>query len=166
MVNTSTNSAVLDTTVVVKSLLKPPSYLPEHILRRENETHRKCRVLMTLLRSSEYIVYFPRAGLVEVAAVLRRGGVNRDTVKRVIQAIGNTFVIVREDHIFAKALEIALLESPSGFDTYFIALAALTGATLVTDDEPMAVHAKRLGLDVILIREVSLDELKKKLGMA
>jgi rRNA-processing protein FCF1 len=36
-------------------------------------------------------------------------------------------------------------------------------AMLITDDEPMAMHAKHLGIDTILIREVSVEELKSKI---
>ncbi len=99
MASISMGNVVLDTTVIVKSLIKPPSRLPESILRRELETHRKCRALMNLLRKGKYVVYFPRAGLVEIASVLRRSGMDCDTVKRVIQAI--------ENYVRSKLSEVA-----------------------------------------------------------
>jgi len=36
-------------------------------------------------------------------------------------------------------------------------------ATLITDDKPMTIHAKRLGIDTILIRKISIRELRTKI---
>ncbi len=98
---------------------------------------------------------FPRAGLVEVATVLRRNSLSRDTVNNILDTIEKTFIIVSEDLIFNKAVEIALLEAPSRFDTYFIALALKVKALLLTDDEPMAIHARNLNVKTILVRATS-----------
>jgi len=38
-------------------------------------------------------------------------------------------------------------------------------AVLITDDEPMAIHAKRLGVDTILIRKISTEELRTKINI-
>ena len=48
-------------------------------------------------------------------------------------------------------------------DTYFIALAMITNSVLITDDKPMADHAKSLGIEVILVREESLEHTREKL---
>jgi len=74
-----------------------------------------------------------------------------------------TFVVVGEDMVYGKAFEVALERAPSGFDTYFIALAAVTNSTLITDDKSMANHAKALGIETILVRETSLDQIRRKL---
>jgi len=71
--------------------------------------------------------------------------------------------VVDEDLIYGKALEIAMERAPSGFDTYFIALAMITNSVLITDDKPMADHAKSLGIEVILVREESLEHIREKL---
>ncbi len=163
-VQEETVNVVLDTTVVVKSLLKPAKHLPYSIYERELSTHRKCKVIMSLLKKKTYPVYFPKAGLVEVASVLRRNDINQDTIREILDAMKKTFIIISEDVLFDKALEVALAEAPSGFDTYFIALALKVRALLLTDDEPMAVHAKNLGVETMLVRMVSEEEILKKLN--
>ena len=159
----TSNSVVLDTSVIVKSILKPPRHLPRHVYRREVETRRKIHAILEILESRGYTVYFPRAGIVEVAAVLKRGGLGRQVIIELIGSVEETFVIVGEDIVYGKAFEVALERAPSGFDTYFIALAATTNSTLITDDKPMAVHAKALGIETILVRETSLDQIRRKL---
>ncbi len=157
-------NVVLDTTVVVKSLLKPAKHLPRSIYDRELSTHKKCRTIMKLLKKKRHLVYFPRAGLVEVATVLRRNGLSRDTVNNILDTIEKTFIIVGEDLIFDRAVEVALLEAPSGFDTYFIALALKAEALLLTDDEPMAIHARNLNVKTILVRATSEEEILEELN--
>ena len=75
-VQKETASIVLDTTVIVKSLLKPAKCLPRNVYDRELSTHKKCRTIMRLLKKKSYLVYFPRAGLIEVAAVLGRNSIS------------------------------------------------------------------------------------------
>ena len=163
MTEASTASVVLDTSIVAKSILQPPRHLPLELYRREVETRRKIHVILGILESWGYRVYFPRAGIVEVAAVLKRGGLNRRAIREVVESIEDTFVIVDEDVIYGKALEIAMDRAPSGFDTYFIALALITSSILITDDKAMASHAKALGVDTILVREASLEYIRGKL---
>ena len=119
---------------------------------------------MGILRQGKYMVYFPRAGLIEVVSVLKRSGLTRDRIMEIVRAIEDTFIVIREARIYNKAIEVALLESPSGFDTYFIALTAITNSILITDDEPMKIHAERLGLNTMLIREVDVEEIHRKLS--
>jgi len=160
----STGSVVLDTSVIVKSILKPPRHLPPHVYKREVETRRKIHAILEILESQGYTVYLPRAGIVEVAAVLKRGGLGRQAVTRLVKSIEETFIIVGEDIVYGKAFEVALERAPSGFDTYFIALAAVTSSMLITDDKPMAGHAEALGIETILVRETSLEQIRRKLA--
>jgi len=163
VVETSTNSAVLDTSIVVKSVLEPPRILPPKVYKREVETRRKIRVILEILEARGYTVYFPRAGIVETASVLKRSGLDRQGIEELIESIEETFIVVDEDVIYGKALEIAMDRAPSGFDTYFIALAMITNSVLITDDKPMADHAKSLGVEVILVREANLEYIREKL---
>lgn len=71
--------------------------------------------------------------------------------------------IIHEEEIRDHAIQIALEVGSSGFDTYFIAAAKTFNAVLITDDEPMAVHAERLGIDTILIGKISIEELRTKM---
>ncbi len=39
---------VLDSSIIIKSILKPGRWLPEEVYRRELETHHKARALVIL----------------------------------------------------------------------------------------------------------------------
>ena len=160
----TTSSVVLDTSVVAKGLLAPPRHLRRDVYERELETRRKIRVILRLLEEAGVKVFFPRAGTVEVASVLRRSGLPENFVADVVESLKSTFVVVGEELLYEKALEVALKTAPSGFDAYFIALALLTRSLLITDDRGMAGHARRLGLDIILVRETSMEEITARLG--
>ncbi|UXD21748.1 nucleotide-binding protein [Ignicoccus pacificus DSM 13166] len=154
---------VLDTSVVAKSVLAPPRYLERDIYKREIETRQKIRVILSLLEKMNYKVFFPKAGIIEVASVLKRSGMPREHVLKVVESLNNTFIVIDEDVVYDKALEVALTTAPSGFDTYFLALALLTDSLLVTDDKGMANQARRLRLNVIFVRETSTEEIRAKL---
>ena len=163
MARSYTGRVVLDTSVVAKSILAPPRYLQADIYEREMETRRKIRVILGLLEKMSSKVFFPKAGIIEVASVLKRSGMSRENVLEVVESLNNTFIIVDENVIFDKALEIALATAPSGFDTYFIALALLTDSLLITDDKGMADQARRLKLNVVFVREATTEEIQAKL---
>ncbi len=159
----STRSVVLDTSVVAKSLTDPHPGLPPDVYRRETETREKIRLVLRLLAEKDYIVYFPRVGLVETASVLRRAGVPGERILEYLEAMRETFIIIDEDMVYDEALRVAMERAPSGFDTYFIAAALVTRSTLITDDAPMARHAEALGVDVILVRSVAREEIIRRL---
>ncbi|RLF34720.1 MAG: nuclease [Thermoplasmata archaeon] len=157
------DSIVLDTSVVVKSVLEPPKSLPLNVYKREVGTRRKIHVILEILEARGYTVYFPRAGIVEVASVLKQSGLGRQDIMKLVESIEETFIVVNENVIYSKALEVAIDRSPSGFDTYFIALAIITNSILITDDKPMASHAKSLDVEVVLVKETSLEHIREKL---
>ena len=95
-------------------------------------------------------MFFPKAGIIEVASVLKRGGLSREHVLEVLGSLNETSIVIDGDVIYDKALEVALTTAPSGFDTYFPALALLTESLLITDDKGMADHVK-------LIRVVNIN---------
>ena len=159
----TSKKVVLDTSIVAKSIMAPPRYLPKDIYEREIKTREKIRVILSLLENSGSKVFFPKAGIIEVVSVLKRGGMSKEHVLRVVESLNATFVVVDESVIYEKALEAALATAPSGFDTYFIALALLTDSLLITDDKGMADHARRLNIDSILVREATIEEIRAKL---
>ena len=95
-------------------------------------------MILSLLEENSFKVFFPKTGIIEVASVLKRSGLSREQVLGVVESLNNTFIVVDEDLIYDKALEVALATAPSGFDTYFIVLALLTDSLLITDDKGMA----------------------------
>ncbi len=108
-------------------------------------------------------VFFPRAGIIEVVSVLKRSGMSKEHVLGVVESLNATFIVVDENVIYDKALETALATAPSGFDTYFIALALLTDSLLITDDKGMADNARRLNIDTIFVREATIEEIRARL---
>lgn len=108
-------------------------------------------------------VFFPKAGMIEVASVLKRSGMPRESVPEVLESLNSTFIVVDENLIYDKALEVALATAPPGFDTYFLALALLTDSTLITDDRGMANQARRLKINVIFVREDTKEGIQAKL---
>ncbi len=80
-----------------------------------------------------------------------------------VESLRNTrnYTIVGEEALREKALWVALQTGCTGFDAYIIASALEYNATLVTDDKPMSRYAVELNVKVVLLREVSLDELDK-----
>lgn len=115
---------VLDSSVIVKSILKPGRWLPEDVYRRELETHRKAKAIVKILRSSRVAVLIPYPVLVEVAAVIARLA-GRELAERIIDSlkITRSYTIVYEEEYRDKALQVALNTGSSGFDAYIIALA-------------------------------------------
>ncbi len=151
---------VLDTSVIIKAVLKPGRWLPRDVYEREIKTHKKSRLLIRLVKEKRVEVFLPFVALVEVAGVLTRLA-SSSLAKEVVESLktSENYHIVYEEEIRDYAIKIALELGSSGFDTYFIAAAKMFSATLITDDEPMAIYAKRLGIDVILIRRISVEEL-------
>ena len=82
---------VLDSGVIVKSVLGPGRWLPEGVYRRELETYHRAKTLVKTLKSSEAAILIPYPEIVEVAAVIARlagrelakegGGVAQDDPK-------------------------------------------------------------------------------------
>ncbi len=155
---------VLDSSVIVKSILKPGRWLPEEVYRRELETHHKARDLVKTLKSSDTIVLIPYPVIVEVAAVISRLA-GRELAEKVVESLKTTrnYAIVYEEEYRDEALKVALQTGSSGFDAYIIALAWNRDALLITDDEPMSKHAKTLGVKVALLRNANLRDIMKQL---
>jgi len=154
---------VLDSSVLVKSILKPGHWLPDEIYKRELETHRKARILIKTLKSHQTTVLIPYPVLVEVAAVVARLA-SRELAEKAIESLKATknYIIIYEEEYRDRALQAALETGSSGFDAYIIALAWVRDALLITDDESMSERAKVLGIDVVLLRSTSLENLMKR----
>jgi len=110
-------------------------------------------------------VLIPFVALVETAGVLTRL-VSRDLAMEVVESLRATrsYRVVYEEEIRDHVIEIALSTGSSGFDTYFIAVAKLYNATLITDDEPMSIRTERAGVGVILVRKIGTEELMDKIN--
>ena len=107
----------------------------------------------------------PFVAFVEVACVLTRL-TSSSLAREVVESLrtSESYRIVYEEEIRDSVIDVALEVGSTGFDTYFIAVAKKFDTMLVTDDEPMAIHAKRLGIDTVLVRKTSFDELRTKIA--
>ncbi|MCE4610972.1 MAG: hypothetical protein F7B17_03275 [Desulfurococcales archaeon] len=63
---------VLDSSVMVKAILKPGRWLPREVYEREVNTHIKAKTLIKLLDKYGVRVLIPYPVVVEVAAVIAR----------------------------------------------------------------------------------------------
>jgi len=108
-------------------------------------------------------VMIPAVCVVETASVIARLTGNRELAKLASEKLRDIYHVVREDQLLDQAWEIALTTGASGFDSYFIAAAKVFDALLMTDDVSMADKAARLGVNVILVREADIEEIRSTL---
>ena len=148
--------AVLDTSVLVKSIFKPLRSLSQEAYSRELETHEKCKALIKLIEERDVEVHVPKVCVVEIAAVARRLA-GRTLAAKASKGIIKSYNIADEDTFFQIAWDVALETGCSGFDSYFIALAKREDAILLTDDSGMHHHAEEAGVNSILIRSNDLN---------
>ena len=154
--------AVLDTSVLVKSIFKPLRSLTAESYSRELETHKKCVALIKLIEERDVEVHVPKVCVVEIAAVAKRLA-GRTLAARASKRILKSYNIADEEAIFNIAWDVALETGCSGFDSYFIALAKREDAILFTDDSGMHQHANEADVNSILIRSNDLKALESKL---
>lgn len=148
--------AVLDTSVLVKSIFKPLRSLSQEAYSRELETHEKCKALIKLIEERDVEVHVPKVCVVEIAAVARRLA-GRTLAAKASKGIIKSYNIADEDTFFQIAWDVALETGCSGFDSYFIALAKREDAILLTDDSGMHHHAEEACVNSILIRSNDLN---------
>jgi predicted nucleic acid-binding protein len=154
--------AVLDTSVLVKSIFKPLRSLSAESYSRELQTHEKCVALIKLIEERDVEVHVPKACIVETAAVAKRLA-GRTLAARASKGILKSYNVADEETIFNVAWDVALETGCSGFDSYFIALAKKEDAILFTDDSGMHQHANEADVESILIRSNDLKALERKL---
>ncbi|AGK62234.1 putative nucleic acid-binding protein, contains PIN domain [Archaeoglobus sulfaticallidus PM70-1] len=155
------NSVVFDTSVIVKSIFKPMKSLSNEIYKRELETHKKCREIIRMLEEvdADVDVYIPKICIVETAAVTKRLS-GRDLAMKISKAILDSYEVVDEAVLFNSAWKIAIDTGCSGFDSYFIALARIKNAVLITDDAGMHSHAKEVEVNSVLVRETDIKKIE------
>ena len=129
------------------------------------DTHRMqvAEKVFRYTTSSSVYVYAPRLFLVEVAGVLVRfmpPSLVRDIVKR----LGEEITLTGDDLYFEKSVRIALATGSRGADAYYIGLAEVLDAPLVTSDRVQAQNAGKAGAKAFyILNRKELDELVKLL---
>lgn len=146
---------VLDTSVIIKSIFKPSKSLSSKIYKRELETHGKCRTIIRMLEERWIDVYVPKVCVVETAAVSMRLADKKFAMK-ISERVLYSYEVLDETFLFDSAWAIAMDTGCSGFDSYFIALAKINDAVLLTDDKGMHFHSQEVNVDSVLIRVTDL----------
>ena len=148
---------VIDTNVIVGAFFYGSDY-PQ--LRRSKEILSKCRLVLSLAEGRE--VALPQVAVVEVISVVKRISGNEKLARRIGNALENSFEIVPEEMFYEVAKDVASRIAPSGFDTYFLALAVSRGYSLITRDKALCNHAHEADVKCLLIDEsISEDDIKK-----
>ncbi|GFO96669.1 putative nucleic acid-binding protein, containsPIN domain [groundwater metagenome] len=150
----------MDTSVIIKSIFKPARSLPEEKYEREMTTHKKCTYIIKTIEEKDIDTYIPYVCIVETAAVAKRLS-DKALARRISKSIFDSYEIVGENIIFESAWDIAKNTGCSGFDSYFIALAHIKNALLITDDGGMHNYAEESDVDSVLVREIELGKIKK-----
>lgn len=151
---------VLDTSVIVKSIFKPSISLSDEVYKREIETHKKCRFIIEKIEEVDIEIYIPKVCVVETAAVVKKLG-NKNLAMKISKGVLDSYDAIDEAFLFDPAWTIARDTGCSGFDSYFIALALIKNAGLLTDDGGMHRHAGEIGVNSILIRDNGLGNIEK-----
>jgi len=149
---------VLDTSVIIKSIFIPSKSLSDNVYKKEIETHEKCRLIIEKIDIMDINIYIPKVCIIETAAVTKRLA-NKNLAIKVSKSVNDTYEVIDESFIFDSAWGIAMDTGSSGFDSYFIALARIKNALLLTDDGGMHHHAREIGVDSILIRDMTLKDI-------
>lgn len=143
---------VIDTNVIVGAFFYGSDY-PQ--LRRSKDVLSKCRLALRLALKRNVAV--PKVAVVEVISVTKRISGDSKLAIRLGNALENSAEIVPEEVVYKLAKKIASEVSPSGFDTYFLALAKNLGYKLITRDKSLCNHARKENVECLLIDE-STDE--------
>jgi len=148
---------VIDTNVIVGAFFYKRNY-PQ--IRNKQAVLRKCRLILDLVKGKN--VAIPRVAVVEVISVVKRISGDTSLAIRLGNAVETSFEVVSEEEIYGIAKETASFVAPSGFDTYFLALALMKGYSLITRDKALCSHSKDLNVPCLLIDESTDDKMIKE----
>lgn len=151
---------VLDTSIIIKSIFKPLKSLSDEIYKREMKTHKKCRFIIGKIEEGDIDIYIPKVCVVETAAVVKKLA-NKNLAIKISKSVLDSYEVIEEAFLFDSAWTIAGDTGCSGFDSYFIALARIKNAALLTDDSGMHSHAEEIGVDSLFIRDTKLEDIEK-----
>jgi len=107
-------------------------------------------------------VFAPRLFLAEVSGVLARF-ISSSWVGRAVHRLESEIVTVGDDIYFREAVEVALKTGSRGADSYYIGLAIILNAVLVTSDRVQALNAKRAGVQAYYALD-EVNDILKHLG--
>lgn len=149
------NDFVFDTTWIVKGLVKPRRRKNDEELQHHLKLHSKANEYLQKVEKNEINMIIPSIALIETASVVSRltndSNLSRDAT---IFLWENAEKIFFDFETLDVSIEIGIKTKASGFDTLYIALLKLTGATLLTDDSKLHDLAKSNGYESKLLRDM------------
>ncbi len=111
------------------------------------------------IKSGYVKVFAPRLFLAEVSGVLVRF-LPPSRVRSIVQRLEHEIIVVGDDAYFRESIEVALGTGSRGADSYYIGLARMLGAILITSDRIQASNAKRAGIKAYFVLEEVDDILR------
>ena len=142
---------VTDASFVVDALVVPRRKKKDETYLRQLKRHRRSKELLSFFLEEGFQLYIPFLGLVEVSSLLVRKLGKRANIDTALEFLDEYFFVVSEKDLEEFILEIARETGSRAADIYYISLAKMKGAVLVTADRKMAEISKDVGVKVILV---------------
>ena len=141
---------VADASFIVDALIVPRRKKDE-TYQRQLERHRRSKELLPFFLEEGFQLYMPFLGLAEVSSLLLRKLGKKANVDAVLEFLNEYFLIVSEAELKEILLETARETGSRAADAYYVSLAKMKGAVLVTADRKMAEISREVGVKVILL---------------
>ncbi|NJE00804.1 type II toxin-antitoxin system VapC family toxin [Thermococcus sp. JdF3] len=142
---------VADASFIVDALIVPRRRKKDEVYLRQLKRHQRSKELLSFFLEEGFQLYIPFLGLVEVSALLVRKLGKKANVDAVLGFLNEYFFIIPEKDLEEFLLNLAMEIGSRAADTYYISLAKMKGAVLVTADRKMAEVSKDVGVKVILL---------------
>ena len=142
---------VADASFIIDALVVPRRRKRDETYQRQLERHRRSKELLSFFLEEGFQIYMPFLGLVEISSLLVRKLGKKANVEAVLDFLEEYFLVVSEDELRDALLKIAKETGSRAADAYYISLAKMKGAVLVTADRRMAEVSRELGAKVVLL---------------
>ncbi len=142
---------VADASFVVDALVVPRRKKRDEMYLRQLNRHRRSKELLSFFLEEGFQLYIPFLGLVEISSLLVRKLGKRANVDAALEFLNEYFFVVPEKNLEEFLLNLARETGSRAADIYYISLAKMKGAVLVTADRKMAEISKDVGVKVILV---------------
>jgi predicted nucleic acid-binding protein len=143
----------VDTSVMVKGLVPPRRRKKDELYEAQLNLHLRSRGILLKVESGEYSNHIPMLALIETACVVSRLS-DEMRANLALDYLSENARFYSDAYLMERSIEIGIRTKASGFDVIFMACAAETGSTLITDDRKMFERANDYGLDVIYLRDI------------
>jgi len=151
---------VLDTSVIIKGLIKPRRRKEDSILQEQIRIHETASTRLDRFYKGRIHFIIPSIAVVEIAAVSARlTGIKDTGIETANFVYGIASEVINENNILAECIETAAETKISGFDAVYITCAKVTRSELITDDKGMYDAAVRTGIKAKLLREMTKNHL-------